>query len=50
MKEKPTVELTIASGVAAEPAVTLESLIEEVTDENRHDEIETGWSVGNESW
>jgi antitoxin component of MazEF toxin-antitoxin module len=50
MQEKPTVELTIASGVPAEPAVTLESLIEQMTDENRRDEVQTGRSVGKEAW
>jgi antitoxin component of MazEF toxin-antitoxin module len=34
----------------AEPAVTLESLVEQITDENRHGEIETGKRVGNEVW
>jgi hypothetical protein len=32
----------------AEPAVTLESLVEQITDENRHDEVETGTRVGDE--
>ena len=29
---------------------TLEELVAQITDENRHEEIETGPSVGNEAW
>ena len=51
---KTPVDLTIRSGeiviVPAEPAITLESLVEQITDENRHDEIETGRRVGDEVW
>jgi len=54
LRENSTVDLTIRSGklviVAAEPAITLESLVEQITDENRHDEIGTGRRVGNEVW
>jgi antitoxin MazE len=54
LAENTTVDLTIRSGklviVPAEPAITLESLVEQITDENRHDEIETGNLVGNEVW
>lgn len=54
LQENTTVDLTIRSGklviVPAEPVVTLESLVEQITNENRHDEIETGRRVGNEVW
>jgi antitoxin component of MazEF toxin-antitoxin module len=32
------------------PVMTLESLVEQITDENRHDEIRTGKPVGSEVW
>lgn len=45
LEENTTVHLTIRSGTLviarAEPAITLESLVEQITDENRHDEIAT---------
>ena len=54
LEENTPVDLTIRSGkliiVPAEPTITLESLVEQITDENRHDEIETGKRVGNEVW
>ena len=54
LEENTAVDLTISSGrlviVPTEPAITLESLVEQITDENRHDEIETGKRVGNEVW
>ena len=54
LEENTAVDLTIKSGklviVPAEPALTLESLVEQITDDNRHDEIETGKRVGNEVW
>jgi antitoxin component of MazEF toxin-antitoxin module len=36
--------------VAAEQEITLEPLVEQITDENRHVEIETGPRVGEEVW
>ena len=30
--------------------MTLESLVEQITDDNRHDEIDTGPPVGKEVW
>ncbi|HEV2146188.1 MAG TPA: AbrB/MazE/SpoVT family DNA-binding domain-containing protein [Longimicrobiaceae bacterium] len=33
-----------------EPEYTLEELVAGITDENRHPEIDTGPSVGNEAW
>ena len=54
LQENSTVDLTIRAGklviVPAEPALTLESLVEQITDENRHHEIGTGRRVGNEVW
>lgn len=52
--ENTTVDLTIRSGklviVPAAPAITVDSLVEQITDENRHDEVGTGPRVGNELW
>ena len=43
LEENTTVELTIKWGklviVPAQPAITLESLVEQITDDNRHDAI-----------
>ena len=54
LEENTTVDLTIRSGkhviAPAEPKITLESLVELITDENRHEEVETGRRVGNEIW
>lgn len=54
LEENTTVDLMIRSGklviVPAEPEITLTSLVEQITDENRHNEIETGTRVGNEVW
>lgn len=54
LEENSTVDLTIKSGklviVPAEPAPTLESLVEQITDENRHGEVSIGQPVGNEAW
>jgi antitoxin component of MazEF toxin-antitoxin module len=36
--------------VPSEPDITLESLVEQITDENRQDEIGMGPRVGNEVW
>lgn len=32
------------------PSYNLDDLLAQITDENRHDEISTGASVGNEAW
>jgi antitoxin MazE len=32
------------------PAVTLEALLQEITPENLHHEVDTGPAVGNEAW
>jgi antitoxin MazE len=54
LEENTTVDLTIRAGklviVPAAPTMTLESLVEQITEENRHDEIGTGLGVGNEAW
>jgi antitoxin MazE len=54
LEENTTVDLTIRSGklviVPAEPALTLESLVDQITDENRHDAVGTGTRLGNEVW
>ena len=54
LTENTTVDLTIRSGklviIPGPPAITLESLVEQITDENRHDEIGTGKPVGSEVW
>lgn len=54
LEENTTLDLKIRSGklviVPSGPAITLESLVEQITDENRHDEIGTGPHVGNEAW
>ena len=38
------------TNMPSEPVLTLESLVEQITDENRHVEVETGPRVGNEAW
>ena len=35
---------------AIEPALTLEYLLEKVTDDNLHREVDTGAAMGNEAW
>jgi antitoxin MazE len=54
LEENTTVDLTVKGGklviVPTEPELTLESLVEQITDANRHEEIGTGPRVGNEVW
>ena len=54
LEENSAVELTVRSGklviVPAERELTLESLVEQITDDNRHDEVGTGEAVGKEIW
>ena len=54
VEENTTVEVVVRSGkltiVPVDPALTLESLVAGITDENRHDEVETGRPVGKENW
>lgn len=54
LEENSAVDLTFKAGkliiVMAEPAITLESLVEQITDENLHDEFGTGPRLDNEVW
>ena len=54
LEENTTVDLAIRSGklviMAADPELTLASLVDQITDENRHEEVATGKRVGNEIW
>ena len=53
LKENSTVDLAIRAGnlvIVVDAKLTLESLVEQITDENRHDEVGTGPRVGNEFW
>ena len=55
MEEGSTVDLSLKQGslvvrVLQEEQVDLEDLLAQVTDENRHGEIDTGEAVGGESW
>jgi antitoxin MazE len=49
------VDLSVNDGVltvtpALRPRYKLEELVAGITDENRHEEVSTGASVGNEAW
>jgi antitoxin MazE len=52
--ENSAVDVSVRAGrlvvVAIEPELTLESLVSQITEENRHEEIKTGNAVGNEIW
>ena len=55
LHEDSAVDLTLRNGKLVvvpviEPAFTLEQLVERITPENRHAEVETGEAVGNEVW
>ncbi|MEA2570393.1 MAG: antitoxin MazE [Acidobacteriota bacterium] len=54
LAENSAVDLTVRGGklviVPSAPEITLESLVAEITDANRHNETETGSAVGNEVW
>ena len=54
IEENTTVEVSVRGGkltvVPVEPELTLQSLVDGITDENRHDEIDTGQAVGHEIW
>ena len=41
-------ERIIISPICAEPSYDLDELLSQVTDENRHDEVQWGKAVGNE--
>ncbi|HVE71170.1 MAG TPA: hypothetical protein VNI54_07355 [Thermoanaerobaculia bacterium] len=36
--------------IPSDPPITIESLVAQITDENRHDEIDPGARAGNEVW
>ena len=55
LEENSPVEVTVRAGKlvvvpVADGELTLDALVEQITDENRHDEIGTGGAVGNEIW
>ena len=54
LAENSTVDLSVRGGklviVPAEPELTLEMLVQAITDGNRHEEGETGKAVGREIW
>lgn len=54
LEENSAVELTVRGGkliiVPAEPELTLDALVEQITEENRHGEVDTGEAVGKEIW
>lgn len=55
LKRDSTVEISLADGrlviaPVAEPVLTLEYLLAQVTEDNLHGEIETGPAVGREVW
>jgi antitoxin MazE len=55
LHEDSVVDLSVRSGklvITAEmkAELTLDALVERITPENRHEEIETGDAVGNEIW
>jgi antitoxin MazE len=54
IQENSTVDVSVKAGklvvIPMEPKQSLDALIEQITDENRHAEIATGRNVGNEVW
>ncbi|HLA27774.1 MAG TPA: AbrB/MazE/SpoVT family DNA-binding domain-containing protein [Syntrophales bacterium] len=55
LEQKTLVDVTVEEGrivviPVAEPLLTLEALLKEVTDENIHHEVDTGPAVGVEAW
>ncbi|HEV7484788.1 MAG TPA: AbrB/MazE/SpoVT family DNA-binding domain-containing protein [Thermoanaerobaculia bacterium] len=55
LREDSAVEISVRSGklvvgAIEEPQLSLEELVAQITPKNRHAEIETGTSVGNEVW
>ncbi|HET7711701.1 MAG TPA: AbrB/MazE/SpoVT family DNA-binding domain-containing protein [Thermoanaerobaculia bacterium] len=54
LEEDVGVEMSFRAGKliveALEPDLTLEVLLDQITDENLHDEISTGRCVGKETW
>ncbi|MBS1252323.1 MAG: Antitoxin MazE [Anaerolineales bacterium] len=55
LQRNSTVEVSLVNGQlvivpVVEPALTLEHLLSQVTEDNLHGEIETGPAVGREAW
>jgi antitoxin MazE len=55
LSHESSVEIRVVNGEihivpVEEPYYELEDLLEGITDENRHDEIDSGGPVGNEVW
>ena len=55
IKTDSEVEIAVEDGPMVirplpEPTLTLEELLAEITDENLHEEVETGTAVGGEAW
>jgi antitoxin MazE len=54
LSENSAVDLTVRAGklviVPVAPEVTLEALVADITEANRHEETDTGTRVGNEVW
>ena len=55
LHEDSAVDITVRNGKLVvvpilESVISLEDLVERITPQNRHAEIETGESVGNEVW
>jgi len=55
LDENAPVDMSLAEGKLViepivEPHFTLDELLADVSDENRHDEVETGPRAGNEAW
>lgn len=55
IKNDTEVEIVVEGGQLLirplpEPKLTLEALLAQITDDNLHDEVETGTAVGSEVW
>jgi len=55
LREDSPVDVSVRNGKlvvapVTEPALSLEELVGRITPKNRHHEVETGGSVGNEVW
>lgn len=54
IQENSAVDVSVRGGklvvAPVEEELTLEQLVEEITDQNRHEEVGTGNAVGNEVW
>ena len=55
IKTDSEVEIAVEDGQMVirplpEPTLTLEELLAQITDENLHEEVETGTAVGGETW